>query len=206
MVGAEGAVPAAAKNGAEVARLDRAAVDKLRQLVAAYKSARAGVAQAQAELGRVRDANSAAHALRQERQQIEARLAEATTLYETHERRAGATLGRSVSPLGLAAPERIRIIDEPRDPVAPMTSIFKILVAFMVAGVAIGIGLAGLAEKLDGRIYSPSAFAELTGLPLVTSWPKRPLGETPAEAEWSQIATTYVPLKKFARVAQGAAE
>jgi hypothetical protein len=89
-----------------------------------------------------------------------------------------------------------------------MTSILKILVVFMIAGVAIGIGLAGLAETLDGRIYSPSGFAQLTGLPLLTSLPKLPLGKAPADAEWAQIATAYpsVPPKKFVRVAQRAAE
>jgi hypothetical protein len=81
-------------------------------------------------------------------------------------------------------------------------------VACIGAGIAIGIGLAALAEQLDGRIYNPSDFARLTGLPLITSLPKLHRG-APAEAQGAQSAMAYpapVSFRTFGRVAPRAAE
>ena len=204
IVGAEGAESEKAQSGTDALRPDplrRPAIGGLKQFVAAHRAAKAELSQAQAEARKARDANPAADALRQERLQLEARVADATALYETHQRRVDQTLGRSIGPLGLAAPERMRIIDEPRDPLSPMTSIFIIYVACIGAGVAIGICLAALAEQIDGRIYSSSGFARLTGLPLITSLPKLHRVEPPAEAHAAPIS-----IRTFGRAVPGAAE
>jgi len=71
------------------------------------------------------------------------------------------------------APERIKIIDAPRDPTIPATPPPMIFVAAgIVAGIVLGIGLAITAEMLDQHVRSPQEFAARTGLKIVARLPR----------------------------------
>lgn len=103
---------------------------------------------------------------------LESRHIEAVNQYSAHMERARKGAGPALTPFGLIAPDSIRIIDEPRDPELPTTSLLKILVACLGAGVALGAGLAALAEQLDDRIYEPRRLAALTGVDTVFRLPE----------------------------------
>lgn len=98
---------------------------------------------------------------------LDARYAEATEHYGKHVLRAKKGSGPSMAPFGLIAPDSIRIIDEPRDPEIPVTSLLKILVACLAAGLGMGAGLATLAEQLDDRIYDQRNLGNLVGVDAV---------------------------------------
>lgn len=67
-----------------------------------------------------------------------------------------------------AAPELVRVVDAPFDPVASDTMPLAFyVVAGLAGGLALGIGLAFGAEMLDTTITRPATIAELTGLPLL---------------------------------------
>jgi hypothetical protein len=67
----------------------------------------------------------------------------------------------------LEAPERIRIIDAPKDPQIPETSRLFYLVFGVAASAIIGIGLAWAAEQTDPRLRDRHAFAAVAGVPVV---------------------------------------
>jgi uncharacterized protein involved in exopolysaccharide biosynthesis len=102
---------------------------------------------------------------------LAARYAEAVEQYDNHVKRAKKASGPGMTPFGLVAPESIRIIDEPHDPELPTTSLLKILVACLGAGVGLGAGLAALAEQFDDRIYDSRGLGELTGVDAVFKIP-----------------------------------
>lgn len=111
-------------------------------------------------------------ALYGEWESLAARYAEAVEQYDNHLKRAKKSMGPSATPFGLIAPEQIRIIDEPRDPALPITSVLKILVACIGAGLGLGAGLAVLAEQLDGTIYDSRGLSALTGVDAIYKIPK----------------------------------
>jgi uncharacterized protein involved in exopolysaccharide biosynthesis len=102
---------------------------------------------------------------------LAARYAESVEQYDNHLKRAKKASGLSVTPFGLIAPESIRIIDEPRDPALPTTSLLKIIVACLAAGVGLGLGLAALAEQMDDRLYDSRGLGKLTGVDAVFKVP-----------------------------------
>lgn len=102
---------------------------------------------------------------------LAARYAEAVEQYNNHVKRAKKASGPGMTPFGLVAPESIRIIDEPHDPELPTTSLLKILVACLGAGVGLGAGLAALAEQFDDRIYDSRGLSKLTGVDAVFKIP-----------------------------------
>lgn len=124
------------------------------------QSLRAATPQTGAQAG---DQSEKRIALEREMASLDARYAEALDQYDKHVKRAKKGSGPSITPFGLIAPDSIRIIDEPRDPALPTTSLLKILVACLGAGVGLGIGLAALAEQLDDRIYDSRGLDTLTG-------------------------------------------
>lgn len=113
---------------------------------------------------------------------LDARYAEAVDQYGKHILRAKKGSGPSMAPFGLIAPDSIRIIDEPRDPATPTTSLLKILVACLAAGIGIGGGLAAIAEQLDERIYDHRGLGNLAGTDAVFRVPAMPV-ETEANHE-----------------------
>ena len=67
-----------------------------------------------------------------------------------------------------AAPELVRVVDAPFDPVASDTlPLAFYIVGGIVGGLALGAGLAFGAEMLDTTITRPATIADLTGLPLL---------------------------------------
>lgn len=102
---------------------------------------------------------------------LAARHVEALEQFDNHVKRAKKSSGPSMTPFGLVAPESIRIIDEPRDPALPATSLLKIVVACLAAGVGLGLGLAALAEQFDDRIYDSRTLSKLAGVDAVFKIP-----------------------------------
>lgn len=69
------------------------------------------------------------------------------------------------------APERIKVIDRPVDPVAPVTpGRILYLLAGIVGGLLAGAGLAASAELLDTRLRSIRQFEEATGAAVVARY------------------------------------
>lgn len=102
---------------------------------------------------------------------LEGRYSEAVDQYDSHMERSKKGSGPALTPFGLIAPDSIRIIDEPRDPELPTTSLLKILVACIGAGVGLGAGLAAMAEQFDDRIYDSRGLAKITGVDTVFRLP-----------------------------------
>jgi polysaccharide chain length determinant protein (PEP-CTERM system associated) len=71
------------------------------------------------------------------------------------------------------APERIKVIDrpfEPTAPIKPMTMIFAL--AGIAAGLALGIGLAALFDLMDGSLRGIRATEKLLGVPVLARLPR----------------------------------
>ncbi len=106
---------------------------------------------------------------------LERDASEARALYDSYRQRFPATVaGRSLQVLN--APERIRVIDMPRDPEFPATSRLKFIIAGLLAGFVLSAGLAGLAEMFDQRLRRASDFEGVAGVPVLGRLP-------PARAE-----------------------
>lgn len=86
---------------------------------------------------------------------------------ERHEMaRVTAALGRE------SAPELVRVIDAPEDPLAPMAwPLIVYVVAGVAGGLALGAGLAFAAEMLDTTVARPALAADLVGLPVIGRLP-----------------------------------
>jgi capsular polysaccharide biosynthesis protein len=151
----------------------RAAVfNDLEIQLAAFQATTGELSQAQEIAQKLREKNASAYEHYLEKQRLDGRLSQAMSQLEVHERHTGKSAGPGSIPFGLVAPENIRIIDEPRDPVSPATSILKIVVACIGAGIGLGVGLAALAEQLDDRIYSSEGLERLAGVPVIVRLPK----------------------------------
>lgn len=98
--------------------------------------------------------------------QLERDVAEAKEAYEVYARRYQRS---AVSKAGgvLNAPERIKLIDAPRDPEFPVTSGTRLAMAGLLASIVLGLGLALGAEMLDQLVRRPEDLEEVTGLPIV---------------------------------------
>lgn len=68
----------------------------------------------------------------------------------------------------MRAPERILVIDPPRDPDFPVASRSRIFAMVVGAGTLLGIGMALLLELLDRRLRTARQLEALTGVPIVT--------------------------------------
>ena len=55
---------------------------------------------------------------------------------------------------------------------SPATSILKIIVACMAAGIGLGVGMAALAEQFDDTIYDARDLGRLSGIDVVIQLPK----------------------------------
>jgi polysaccharide chain length determinant protein (PEP-CTERM system associated) len=110
--------------------------------------------------------------IEQQQTQLEKRIASARELYQTFlERHDKASTSYALGQF--EEPERIKVIDAPQDPSIPISLPKVIFVVFGVfAGLALGIGLAVVAELLDSRLRTRRQFAEATGLPVVACLPR----------------------------------
>ena len=109
--------------------------------------------------------------IEQQQQRLEKEVISARELLEQFAKR----LDNATTSLALGkfeAPERVKIIDPPQDPTRP-TSPPRILfvIAGIIAGLAIGIGLAVMAELLDQRVRTSSDFAGITSVPVLGRLP-----------------------------------
>ncbi len=108
-----------------------------------------------------------AQPLADQQSQLEREVAEAKEAHDEYARRfTRASLGRGAGGV-LNAPERIKLIDPPRDPQFPTSSALRIALAALLASLMLGLGLSIIAELLDPRIRSPEDAAEATGLPIL---------------------------------------
>jgi uncharacterized protein involved in exopolysaccharide biosynthesis len=99
--------------------------------------------------------------------QLERQSAEAKEALDEYARRyQRATSSRNPSGI-LNAPERIKLIDAPRDPEMPTASALRTAILALLSSIALGIGLTLLAELLDQRLRSPDELADATGLPVL---------------------------------------
>ncbi len=109
-----------------------------------------------------------------ERQQEELQRA-ITTAREQHDSLAKRyEMARLTGSLGrYEEPERVKIIDAPQDPTAPVTPPHILFViGGVVAGLGVGIGLAVLMEMVDPRLRLSKDFEEAAGLPVLAYLPK----------------------------------
>ena len=101
---------------------------------------------------------------------LEREVAEARELEDGYKRRfPAATSTRSLQVLN--APERIRVIDAPRDPEFPATSRLKFVIAGLMSGLLLAAGLAGCAEMLDQRLRRAADFEAVAGVPVIARLP-----------------------------------
>jgi polysaccharide chain length determinant protein (PEP-CTERM system associated) len=110
--------------------------------------------------------------IEQRRKDLEARVTKIRAVYEALQTRYdNATTSLALG--AFEAPERVKVIDPAADPTVPVSLPgFVFLIAGVFAGVALGSGLAVIAELLDQRLRYPSQFTALTGLPVLVCLPK----------------------------------
>lgn len=99
--------------------------------------------------------------------QLEREAAEAKEAFDDYSRRyqrAATTRGAGGI---LNAPERIKLIDAPRDPEFPTASALRAAILALLSSIGLGIGLTLLAELTDPRLRSPEEVADATGLPVL---------------------------------------
>jgi polysaccharide chain length determinant protein (PEP-CTERM system associated) len=109
--------------------------------------------------------------IEQQQQRLEKEVSAARELLEAFAKR----LDNATTSLALGkfeAPERVKIIDPPQDPTMS-TSPARILfvIAGIIAGLAIGVGLAIVAELLDQRVRNSSDFSGITNVPVLGRLP-----------------------------------
>ena len=110
--------------------------------------------------------------IEQEQQQLEHAIASAREMHDMLAKRY--EMARLTGSLGrFEAPERIKIIDAPQDPTAPVTpgSLLFVL-GELVGGIVLGAGLAIVFEVLDPRLRRAKDFEEAAGLPVIAFVPR----------------------------------
>lgn len=102
---------------------------------------------------------------------LEREVADAKQVFDTYSRRfpAGSTARSSLQVL--RAPERIRVIDAPRDPEFPLTSRLKYILAGLVGALMLSLGLALGAEAFEQRVRNAREFEDIVGAPVVARLP-----------------------------------
>jgi polysaccharide chain length determinant protein (PEP-CTERM system associated) len=110
--------------------------------------------------------------IEQEQQRHERAIASSRETFETLQKRF--EMARVTGALGrFEAPERIKMIDPPSEPTAPIgAGAMLFMLAGLVAGLGMGGGLAFIAELLDQRIRLNSVFTYITGVPVVARVPR----------------------------------
>jgi polysaccharide chain length determinant protein (PEP-CTERM system associated) len=110
--------------------------------------------------------------IEQKRKDLEARVAKFRAVYEALQTR----YDNATTSLALGvfeAPERVKVIDPAADPTAPAgLPGFVFLIAGVFSGLALGAGLAFIAELLDPRLRYPAQFTALTHLPVLVRLPR----------------------------------
>lgn len=119
-------------------------------------------------------------AIEQQQRRLERSVENARELYDALAKRS--EMAKLTSALGkYETPERIKIIDPPVDPTAPVTPgkvIFTLI--GVIAGLALGCGLAAALELLDPTVRSEEAVESISELRVIASVDR--VNETPAPA------------------------
>lgn len=112
--------------------------------------------------------------IEQELQRLEKEVVTARELYDIFLRRHdSAATSRALGVF--AGDDRISVIDAPRDPQFPITlPPFVIVIAGLVAGLSLGVGLAVLAEMLDQRPRKAADFTAMLKVPVLARLPLAP--------------------------------
>lgn len=97
---------------------------------------------------------------------LEREVAEARQLYDSYVRRYSRPAPARAGGV-LNAPERIKLIDAPRDPEIPATSAVRFALMALMSSIVLGLGLAGMAEVFDSRVRRPEDVGGLEAIPLV---------------------------------------
>jgi polysaccharide chain length determinant protein (PEP-CTERM system associated) len=110
--------------------------------------------------------------IEQEQQQLEHAIASAREMHDMLAKRY--EMARLTGSLGrFEAPERIKIIDAPQDPTAPVTpGSLAFVLEGLVGGIVLGAGLAIVFEVLDPRLRRAKDFEEAAGLPVIAFVPR----------------------------------
>jgi polysaccharide chain length determinant protein (PEP-CTERM system associated) len=143
------------------------------------QDAKSKVATLEQQIGKLQEAIAALRhyalafaPIEQKRKDLEARAAKSRAVYEALQLR----YDNATTSLALGvfeAPERIKVIDPAADPTVPVSlPSFVFLIAAIFSGIALGAGLAVLAELFDQRLRSPAQFIALTQLPVLVRLPK----------------------------------
>lgn len=105
----------------------------------------------------------------------------------------------------LSAPERIRVVDPPTDPILPARSRLMYILAGLGGSLILGVTAAWIAEMLDGRIRHPEEFTATTGVPVLAILPSSDgLAGRGAAAESGGVGRTLLLLVVLAVLASAA--
>ena len=118
--------------------------------------------------------------IEQEQQQLERGITAAREMHDQLLKRS--EMARVTGALGrFEAPERIKIIDPPSSPSAPVgPGLLIFLLAGLLGGLIAGIGLAAMAEFADQRLRSDEDFIGETGIPVLGRLPRLDAGSLAA--------------------------
>jgi len=109
--------------------------------------------------------------IEKQQQQLERTITSAREMHDMLAKRY--EMARLTGSLGrYEAPERIKIIDAPRDPSAPVTpGAFLFVIGGLLGGLILGAGLAATFEILDPRLRRKRDFEQASGLPVLAILP-----------------------------------
>ena len=121
------------------------------------------LADAELELQRYAQSTQRLEALQQ-------RAAEARRALEDYSRKF--TVPTSNRTIGLlSAPERIKLVDPPRDPEHPQRSAMRIVLMSILASLAAALSFVAIAELLDNTVRNRKEIEDLTGAPVLARLP-----------------------------------
>ena len=112
--------------------------------------------------------------IEQELQRLEKEVISAREMYEVFvKRHDSAATSRALGVF--SGPERVKIIDAPQDPKFPITlPPFVFMLAGLIAGLSLGLGLAVAAEMLDQQVRMATDFYALLRVPVIAKLPIAP--------------------------------
>ena len=165
------------KRGAQAladAQSARARIQQLTQLQALETRgaiARRDLEQAKAALSAQATAGADARSPAGQLRRLQKELDDARAEFETYSARFPTAMSSRTLQV-LSAPERIRVIDAPKDPEFPTTPRLKIFIATVLAGLAVAVALASGAELFDQHLRHPAEFEAAAGVPVIARLPR----------------------------------